>query len=115
MIIEETNLAMTKGDTFSFIFEVKDFPDSFSEVTFSCKKTPYDSGYAFQKSLGNGITRLAESKAKYRVRIEPEDTENLPSRIYYYDLEGTLAGENSQDSIYTIMKGKLNVSYEITV
>lgn len=113
MIIEETNLALTKGDTFSFIFEIKNYTGDFSNVTFSCKKTPFDSGYAFQKSLGDGITKLGQ--AKYRVRVEPEDTESLPSRIYYYDLQGTLPGENSANSIFTIMKGQLNVTYEVTV
>lgn len=111
MIVNYTknNLEMVRGDTLSFGIEIIDDAGHLVEadtIYFSCKKTPEDTEYLFQKSLGDGIT---SSSNKYVVRVAPEDTENADLGLYNYDLE---IGKNGD--IFTILVGTLKIISDIT-
>lgn len=112
------NVYPTRGDTFSFRFSITGTesmalePD---EAYFSVKRTSSDS-YVLQKSLNNGITLFDEITNEdstitkiYKVRVAPEDTQNLPLEKYLYDLELTFGNDR-----YTPLKGNFNLTYDVT-
>lgn len=101
------NMDMVRGDTLSFGFEV-DGIDNLDTAFFSCKRNPDDSEYLFQKRLGDGIYEAEEGK--YGVRLAPEDTRNIDSGLYYYDVEIGVNGD-----IFTILEGRLKLIQDITV
>ncbi len=104
----ETNMTMTRGDTLAFAVEIEGLEgQELDTVKFSCKADPDDEEYVFQKTLEDGISKV--SAGKYRVRVAPEDTKDAELGKYFYDLQ---IGINSD--IYTIMKGKLELTWEAT-
>ena len=103
---KKLNLCMVRGDTLAFAFEVEGITN-LDTAYFSCKANADDEEYVFQKSLNDGIS-LVEA-GKYRVRVAPEDTQNIEIGSYFYDLE---IGKNSD--IYTILKGVLKVEQDVT-
>lgn len=104
----ETNMTMTRGDTLAFAVEIEGLEgQDLDTVKFSCKTDPDDQEYVFQKTLGDGIEKV--EAGKYRIRVAPEDTEDAELGKYFYDLQ---IGINSD--IYTIMKGKLELTWEAT-
>lgn len=103
------NLYLVKGDSFTFdiiLSELENY-ENVNSIFFSVKKTKIDQNYTFQKSLTNGIISI--DTLKYRVCIEPQDSELLECGEYYYDLE---IGINND--IYTIMMGILHITEDIT-
>lgn len=100
------NIKMVAGDTFSFGFEITGI-SNLDTAYFSCKKNYQDEYYVFQKQLGNGIT--VDENGKYIVRIAPDDTNNLNTGMYCYDLE---VGVN--DDVYTILRGNFEIVSDIT-
>ena len=106
-IIADTNLAMMRGDTFAFGVEIEDLDQDLDSAYFSCKTSARSAGYIFQKTLGNGISKI--STGKYRVRVAPEDTANCDAGSYRYDLQIGVNGD-----IYTVLKGELTISEDIT-
>ena len=100
------NISMVRGDTLSFAFEISGV-DNIDTAFFSVKVNPNDNVYVFQKSLDNGIS-LVET-GKYRVRVCPEDTEDIEVGCYHYDLEISVNGD-----VFTLLRGKLKVDYNIT-
>ena len=114
MIVNYTkkNLEMVRGDTLSFGIEISDeeghlvTPDT---IAFSCKKTPYDTEYLFQKTLDDGISESQTKENTYVVRVAPEDTEDAELGLYSYDLEIGLNGD-----IFTILIGTLKIISDIT-
>lgn len=114
MIINYTknNLEMVRGDTLSFGIEIIDDSGHLVEadtIYFSCKKTPYDEEYLFQKTLNDGISVSQTKPNTYVVRVAPEDTENADLGLYSYDLELGLNGD-----IFTILVGTLKIISDIT-
>ncbi len=101
------NLEMTRGDTKAFAIEISGLEQDLETAYLSCKLNQDDENYVFQKSIGNGITKI--ETGKYRAKIAPADTKNLEIGTYYYDLEIGLDGD-----IYTIAKGKLQITYDVT-
>lgn len=101
------NLNMIRGDTLAFTIEIEKLEDDLNSCYFSCKKSIEDDEYTFQKSLGNGITKV--ETGKYKIRIAPEDTHNLEVGTYIYDLQIGIGAD-----IYTIMTGPLVIEKEIT-
>ena len=103
-------LKMVRGDTLSFGIEY-DFDDESTQdldtCYFSCKLHPEDDEYIFQKSIGDGISKVDNNQ--YRVRVAPEDTSNIEIGKYYYDLQIGL-----NNDIFTIVKGVLIIEREIT-
>lgn len=104
------NIGMVRGDTLSFGFELYEksgdsvVPSTtvLNEAYFSCKRTKNDTTYAFQKTFGNGISRVEGNV--YRVRVAPTDTQNLTEGKYQYDLQINPNGE-----VFTIMEGILEI------
>lgn len=101
------NLEMTRGDTKAFIIEMSGVEQDLNTAYLSCKINQDDENYVFQKTLGNGITKV--ETGKYRAKIAPADTKDLNVGTYYYDLEIGMEGD-----IYTIAKGKLQITYDVT-
>lgn len=102
----KNNITHIKGDTFSCGFTIEDLRQDLASAKFTCRDSLNDdSNVLFQKNLNDGITLVEidahSDKKKYAIRVAPNDTKNLQSGIYYYDLE---IGVN--DDIFTIMKGK---------
>lgn len=105
--MSNTNLTMVKGDTLAFGVEIEGLTTDLSTAYFSVKKNTTDEEYVFQKSLSDGITKV--ETGKYRVRVAPADTKDEDLGTYFYDLQIGLG-----DDIYTVMRGKLEIVYEIT-
>lgn len=101
------NLEMTRGDTKALSVEIVGFNGDLQTAFLSCRVNQDDESYVFQKSLGNGITKIGTGK--YSVKIAPADTNNLELGTYYYDLEIGMGGD-----IHTIAKGKLEITYDVT-
>ena len=87
----KTNFEMIRGDTLSFAFEIE-----FDEVPQKLEK-----GINFSKQVG--------TKLYYIVRIAPEDTKNLETGMYYYDLSIELNGD-----VFTILNGALKIESDVT-
>lgn len=96
---------LTRGDTLAFGFELEGI-DEVDEVFFSVKKDLSDTGYIIHKSLGNGITKTSDG---YTVRVSPEDTQNLDLGQYFYDMQITV-----DTDVYTVIKGILNLTFDVT-
>lgn len=102
------DLEMTRGDTKAFGVNISGLTDQDLDTAYlSCRETPDSEEYVFQKSLGDGISKV--ETGKYRARIAPEDTAELDTGTYYYDLEIGVNGD-----IFTILKGKLKITYDVT-
>lgn len=100
----KNDIKHVKGDTFSCGLTIENLDQELDTVYFTCRENLNDNSDAlFIKSLNDGITIVEEEENiyKYAIRIAPEDTKDLQSGTYYYDLE---VGVN--DDIFTIMKGK---------
>lgn len=105
--------SMTKGDTFAFQIEILDFDThevytgDLTSAYFSVKKRLDSKNFTFQKSIGDGITKVKDGY--YRVRVAPEDTADIISGLYVYDLQITIG-----DDVKTILKGTLNIEQDVT-
>lgn len=105
------NLYMVKGDTFRFTIEIEGLNDDLTDAYFSCKKNKEDNEYTFQKSLGDGITKVEDTETgkKYEVVVEPNDTEDVEDGNYFYDLQLQANGE-----VFTPLLGVLKIDMDIT-
>lgn len=108
-----TNLEMIKGDTFSFAFEVEfdEDPQKLEKADFTCKTNFDDDDEVFRKELEKGInfSKQDGTKMYYIVRVAPEDTKNLETGMYYYDLSIELNGD-----VFTILNGSLKIESDVT-
>ena len=109
--MEDENMSMVRGDTVSFGFEtlmlgendeIVVFDQDLDSVFFTCKRNDTDEVNAFQKSLEDGITKVAEGQ--YVVRIAPEDTENMEAGKYHYYFK-----INVNSDTFTLRKGILEI------
>ena len=107
--VAKRNFTLVRGDTFTFDLLLSDLKDFTVEgLFFSVKVTEDDNYYVFQKNLeNNGIEEI--QPLRYRIRIAPEDTQDLNPGIYYYDLQVNLGSD-----VYTILIGCLNIKQDIT-
>lgn len=101
-----------RGDTLSIAFIVEESYQELNSATFTCKENLNDEAdVLFSKTLDNGISLIEyieeDDIRKYAVRIAPEDTEDLQSGTYEYDLELGINGD-----IFTIMKGKFIIEQD---
>lgn len=104
------NIVITRGNSYGFNFEITDEDDQEVELDaayFSCKENPDDESYVFQESIGHGITKLNDGG--YYVKIKPDDTKDLNLFKFYYDLEIRI-----DDDVYTPLKGRLNITWDVT-
>lgn len=111
----ETNrnkkISMFRGDTLSFGVGIDGVAvQDLSGAYFTCRKTP-TSDIIFQKSIGDGITKVdpGEHVLSYKVRVAPEDTEDVNVGTYVYDLEIEIG-----DDVFTILCGPLEILHDIT-
>lgn len=105
---DERYVTMTRGDTMSFGMEIEGLEGQDLETAYlTCKRNHSDKDYAFQKSLGNGISKVGEGQ--YVVRVAPEDTASLEPDKYFYDLEIGVNGD-----IFTVLNGVLEIVRDVT-
>ena len=102
--VTDTNITMVQGDTLSFSVEILGITDDLDSASFTAKEFYDQENYSISKSLGDGIERVGsgEDSVFYRVRIAPEDTEDLDKEKYFYSLKILL-----DDDVFTILKGML--------
>ena len=103
-----------KGDTFSCGLVVEDLEQNLDTAYFTCRENLNDNSESlFVKSLNNGISLVEYDEEndirKYAVRLDPNDTKDLQSGTYYYDLEIGVNGD-----VFTIMKGKFIIEQDCT-
>lgn len=104
--IRETLLEMTKGDAFYLGCELVDFDGTeLTAAYFTVKAQKEDANYVFQKSLNNGITW--EDETKLRVRVAPEDTDDLATGWYYYGLK-----LHANNDACTVLKGPIHITWD---
>lgn len=111
--MEKTNLEMIKGDTLSFAIEIEfdDKPQELEKALFTCKRNLDDGDVVFQKTLENGISfrKQERNKMYYVVRIAPEDTKDIETGHYFYDMQIEINSD-----VFTILTGTLKLQYGIT-
>ena len=105
--VNELNIKMVKGDSFSFTLEIEDLSVDIDKAFFTVKNNEDDSTALIRKSLSNGISKIDTDK--YLVMITPRDTKYLDTKSYYYDLEITVG-----DSVHTVIKGLFKLEKDIT-
>ncbi len=109
---QKVDFAMMRGDTFSFDIVLNDVdPESISSLYFTVKRkdTDSDTDAVIQKSLSNGISKVEGEDIRYRVRVSPEDTENVAAKKYVYDIQIGVTND-----IYTLIKGNLSIEQDVT-
>lgn len=102
-------ITMVKGDTLSFGIELADetgAPVDITDAVFVARKTYNATASVFEKTLGNGITKVDEGI--YSVRVAPEDTADNDAGRYYYQFK---VMKNSD--VYTIMRGIIELEPEV--
>ena len=108
------DIAMIKGDTMSFGFQVQGLEGQTpSAITFTCKETPESEIELFSVDLTEHISESPYDSERdirtYIVRIPPILTEDLELGRFFYDLQ-----ININNDIITLMRGRLSLEYEIT-
>ena len=101
------NITYFRGRTLSFGFVIDGLTADLSTAFFSVKKNVEDEEYVLQKTLGDGIEKFDDKT--YKVRVAPEDTENVDPGCYVYDL--TIGVGND---VYTLMAGVLKLTATAT-
>lgn len=103
----ETNIEMVQGDTLAFGIEFEDLEQDLDSAYLTCKDSFTAVSDVFRISLGSGIEKVADQE--YRVRVAPEDTQNVTAGNYYYDLRIGVNGD-----VFTILKGVLRILPAVT-
>ena len=101
-----------KGDTYSSSLTVENLGQDIDSSYYTCRDSLNDnSNVLFQKSLNNGISLVEYDEEndirKYAIRVAPEDTKDIQSGTYYYDLQ-----VNVTNDVFTIMKGKFIIEQD---
>ena len=106
--MDEQNLTMIKGDTLSFniVIDGLDGQD-IESAFFTCKAVPTSDDVIFQKSLGDGISKIGDGV--YVVTVSPADTEDTTAGAYYYDCQIGINGD-----AFTILIGLLTILQDVT-
>lgn len=105
--VNELNIKIVKGDSFSFTFEIEELEVDIDNAFFTVKDNEYDDTALIKKSLSNGISKVDTNK--YLVMLTPRDTKYLETKSFYYDLEITIG-----DSVHTVIKGLFKLEKDIT-
>lgn len=102
------DITMVRGDTLGLDLTITEVDISTVEsIYFSVKRKIKDDEYVFQESLDHGITDLGDGN--YFIRIAPEDTQELASTTYDYDIELTIGSD-----VYTLVIGKFTLIADVT-
>ena len=107
--MDDYNMTMVQGDTFSFGIEVAGFTDPVTGAEF-VGKLELDGEQAWEKTLGDGVEYAGaeDDSSFYDITLDPEDTEDLTPGQYYYQLR-LIFGED----VFTVMKGILKIEGRI--
>lgn len=103
-----------KGDTYTCTVTIEDLGQNIDNMYFTCRDSLDDeSNILFQKTINDGITQTNYDEEndirEFLVRIAPEDTEELQSGSFFYDLKFYI-----NDDKFTIMKGLFIVEQNCT-
>lgn len=102
------NFTIVRGDTLAFALKLSKFdPSDVNRLIMTVKKKSKDEEIIFAKTLDDGIT--LEKDNMFRIRVAPEDTEQLKSGTYAYDVEITIG-----DDVYTPLMGSFTLIQDIT-
>lgn len=107
------DIAMVRGDTMSFAFQLKglegQIPD---QVVFCCKEDLEDTDCMFKVSTADTIDLRSYDSDNdiltYTVRIPPYKTANQPLGRFFYDLGVMVNGD-----VITLMIGRLSIEFEV--
>ena len=107
------DIAMVRGDTMAFAFQVKGLQGQAPEhIYFTCKSKIEDEDAVFMVSDANTIDlRSYESETDiftYTVRIPPNKTAELELGRYFYDLKVEVDSD-----VITLMIGRLSIEYDV--
>lgn len=91
--------SVKQGDQFSFTVTFTNLTEDLTTFNLGVK-LDYNEQMLIQKSLGNGISKIATGK--YKIDFTPEETAALQPNYYVYDLRMTL-----EDIVYTPLYGYL--------
>ena len=105
--VNELNIKMVRGDSFSFTVEIEELSVDIDKAFFTVKNNEDDSTAVIRKSLSNGISKVDTNK--YLVMLTPRDTKYLDIKSYFYDLEITIG-----ESVHTIIKGLFKLEKDIS-
>ena len=105
--MEAEYITMVRGDTLSFALEIIGLDSDLDSAYFTVKKDLDSNEYLFQKSIGDGITKI--QTGVYVVRIAPDDTFSMDVGKYWYDL---VIGKNGD--VFTVKHGVLELIYDVT-
>lgn len=108
------NIEMVKGDTMMFNFQLVGVgKQDLRNIRFTVRDHYDNDEVLFKCDLDDHITLVDHNKETdtrtYCVRVAPAKTETISIGRYYYDLE-----LNIEDDIYTLMKGHLDITWQIT-
>lgn len=106
------NIKNVRGDTYSIGFKVEGIEQELDNAYFTCRDNLTDeSTILFQKKLDDGITLVDDTSNiySYNVRVSPEDTRDIQSGTYYYDLQ-----ININEDIFTLMRGLFIIEQDCT-
>ena len=112
---QRKDITMVKGDSMAFNFQIVGLAGlAVNDITFTVKDKPSDETPYFTQSLtGGGITLInfdADTDTyTFCCRVRPDQTSDLFPARYYYDLE-LKAGND----VYTLLKGRLTLDYDVT-
>ena len=95
------SIEMVRGDLMSFNFELEGLGDAEPTFTFSCCKKYGEAPLFFGDVT---LIQSVNDVNTYAVAVAPEDTYDLDTGIYYYDLSF-----NDDGNIYTLMRGSLTL------
>ncbi len=105
-------LEITRGDTFKFKFQRKDYKDDVillktQKIWFTVKDNYITKTIKLQKTLDNGI--IFTDDGYYHVTLEPSDTKNLKYKKYVCDIQ-----VQNDNVVTTIYKDKIKILNEVT-
>ena len=101
------NIDLVRGDTLAFGVVCEGLSQDLDYAYMTCKENFDDSQMVFQKSIGDGVTKVSDYV--YRVRVSPDDTEEVDPGEYYYDFVIWINGDR-----FTILSGVLNILPDVT-
>lgn len=106
-------MEFTRGDTYKFKFQRLDSNNEpiitkANKMWFTVKENYYTNEVIFQKTLEDNTITFTDD-GYYHITINPEDTNNLEFRDYYFDIQREI-----DNNILTIAKGILTLTYEVT-
>lgn len=107
--MQDQYITMVKGDTLSFGVVLEDESGNPVDITgavFIAKKNYTDATSIFEKTLGDGITKVADGV--YSVRVAPSDTASAEAGRYFYQFKVL-----KNTDVYTIMRGIIELEPEV--